>query len=76
MKKLKWLCFPLALVTFAVVTATFPSWWCGISDISEFRTLSAQLPVMVKRGNPEFCKLVTARYQQRVEAALARANPH
>ena len=44
------------------------------SDISEFRTLSAQLPVMVKRGNPEFCKLVTARYQQRVEAALARAN--
>ena len=30
MKKLKWLCFPLALVTFAIVTATFPSWWCGL----------------------------------------------
>ena len=30
MKKLKWLCFPLALFTFAVVTATFPSWWCGL----------------------------------------------
>ena len=30
MKKLKWLCFPLALALFAIVTATFPSWWCGL----------------------------------------------
>ena len=30
MKKLKGLCFPLALVTFAIVTAGFPSWWCGL----------------------------------------------
>ena len=30
MKKLKWLCLPLSLFTFAVVTATFPSWWCGL----------------------------------------------
>ena len=44
------------------------------SDISEFRTLSAQLPTMVKKGNPDFYKLVTARYQKRVEAALTHAN--
>ena len=44
------------------------------SDISEFRTLSAQLPAMVKKGSPDFCKLVTARYQKRVETALAYAN--
>ena len=44
------------------------------SDISEFRTLSAQLPTLVDKGSPEFCKLVTARYQKRVEAALAHAN--
>ena len=30
MKKLKWLCFPLSLTLFAIVTATFPSWWCGL----------------------------------------------
>ena len=30
MKKLKWLCFPLSLATFAIVTVTFPSWWCGL----------------------------------------------
>ena len=30
MKKLKWLSFPLSLITFAIVTATFPSWWCGL----------------------------------------------
>ena len=30
MKKNKWLRFPLALVAFAIVTATFPAWWCGL----------------------------------------------
>ena len=30
MKKLKWLCLPLSLVMFAIVTAIFPSWWCGL----------------------------------------------
>jgi len=30
MNKLKWLCFPVSIVTFAIVTAVFPSWWCGL----------------------------------------------
>ena len=30
MKRTKWLCFPLSLALFAVVTATFPAWWCGV----------------------------------------------
>ena len=30
MKKIKWLSFPLFLLLFAGVTATFPAWWCGL----------------------------------------------
>ena len=30
MKKIKWLRLPLSLLLFAAVTATFPSWWCGL----------------------------------------------
>ena len=30
MKKIKWLCFPVSLLLFAAVTATFPAWWCGV----------------------------------------------
>ena len=36
MKRIKWLCFPLSLLLFAVVTATFPAWWCGLGADSWF----------------------------------------
>ena len=41
------------------------------SDISEFRATSAQLPRIMKEGDPEFCNLVTSRYKRRVETALS-----
>ena len=42
-------------------------------DIAEFETYLERLPKIAKTGDDDFYKLVTKRYQQRAESALANA---